>query len=285
MARRVRFIPALLFALTVFLAPGGAGADETRLIQLKHRTAQEIIPLIRPLLGPDDAVTGIDYRLIVRTSESNFKEIDRILARLDVAQRQLRITVEQAVAKNAASTSQSLSGGARVGDKARITLPPGPSADRGAVVQTDNLRYSADSRSTSAGNTITQTVMALDGQRAYIRIGQSVPYVEKILSLGPNQTTITQNIRLQDVTTGFDVVPHVHGDRVRIEITPRLATLQDPATGLANIQELTTTVDARLGQWIDLGAILGRRDEVGRAILESTAVQSGERRTVRLKIE
>lgn len=80
-------------------------------------------------------------------------------------------------------------------------------------------------------------------------------------------------------------MPHVHGDSVRIEITPRLSTLQDPATGRADLQELSTTIETKLAVWIDLGAILGNRDEVERAILESGSAASGERRTVWLKIE
>jgi type II secretory pathway component GspD/PulD (secretin) len=285
MSLRASFILVPLMALTVFLALTDARADETRVIQLKHRTAQDIIPVIRPLIGPDDALSGIDYRLIIRTSEKNFEEIDRILGRLDVAQRRLRITVEQVAAGDETSTSQSLSGEKRLGDQARVTLPAGPSRDHGLVVQEDGLRYSANERSTTARNANVQTIMTLDGQAAYIRVGQSVPYVTKILGMSRHRPTITQGVALQDVTTGFEVVPHVHGDRVRIEIAPRLATLQDPATGLADFQELSTTVDVRLGEWVDLGAIVGDHDQVGRAILDSAATRSGERRTVRLRIE
>lgn len=285
MPRRTSFIPVLLIALAVLLPLNDTGADETRIIQLKYRTARDIIPVIRPLIGPDDALSGIDYRLIIRTSERNFKDIDRILGRLDVAQRSLRITVEQMAAGTDTSTSQSLSGETRTGGDARITLPAKPSGDRGLAVQKNSLRYRANDRSTTTETANTQTIVTLDGQAAYIRVGQSVPYVKKIIGLSRNHPAITQGVVLHDVTTGFEVVPHVHGDRVRVEITPRLATLQNPATGLADFQELATTVDVRLGEWIDLGAIVGDHDEVGRAILDSSATQSGERRTVRLKIE
>lgn len=127
--------------------------------------------------------------------------------------------------------------------------------------------------------------MTLDGQRAHIRIGQSVPYVKKILTLTKNQIAIEQGVELRNVTTGFEVLPRVHGDHVRIEITPRLSTLDNPATGLVNFQELTTTVETKLGEWIDLGALLGSGNDVQRAILESAATESGERRTVHIKIE
>jgi len=278
-------VTALLVALTALLTLAGVSAQEMRVIQLKHRPAGEIIPLIRPLLGPEDALSGMDYRLIVRTSDRNLKEIERLLAQLDVAPRQLRITVEQRVADDRDTATHSVAGEVRIGDKARIELPEKSPDDRGLVAQKDDLRLRTGRRTTAGRNETAQTVMALDGQRASIRIGQSVPHVKKILALGRGQVLIAQGIELQDVTTGFDVLPRVSGDRVRMEITPRLSTLRDPATGLTNYQELATTVEAKLGEWIDLGTILGHRNEIDRAILESAATESGERRTIRLKIE
>ena len=283
---RARLIAAaLLVALTALLASAGVSAEEVRIIQLKHRPAGEIIPLIRPLLGPEDALSGTDYRLIVRTSDRNLKEIERLLTQLDVAQRQLRITVEQGVADDRDATAHSVAGEAQVGDRARVKLPEKSSDDRGLVVQKDNLRFRTNQRTTAGRSLATQTVMTLDGQRAAIRVGQSVPHVKKILAIGGHHALVARDIAFQDVTTGFDVLPRVRGDRVLMEITPRLSTLRDPATGLADFQELTTTVEVKLGEWIDLGAVLGRRNEIDRAILESASTESGERRSIRLKIE
>jgi hypothetical protein len=164
-------------------------------------------------------------------------------------------------------------------------LPAKPPQQGGLVVQKDGLRYQTSRRTSAASNATTQTVMTMDGQRAWIRIGQSVPHVRKILALSRRQLVLIQDIELQDVTTGFDVLPRVHGDQVLVEITPRLSSLRNPATGLADFQELSTTVETRLGEWLDLGEILENRGEVHRAILESASTTSGERRTVRLKIE
>jgi type II secretory pathway component GspD/PulD (secretin) len=278
-------IHVLLLAFAALLALSAAGADETRVIQLKHRPASEVMPLIHPLLGPDDVLNGMDYRLIIRTSDRNLKEVERILAQVDVARQRLRITVEQASAGDRATTSQSVTGAARIGDKARVTLPAKPPQKGGLVVQKDGLRYQANRRTTAASNANTQTVMTMDGQRAWIRIGQSAPHVRKILALSRRQLVLIQDIELQDVTTGFDVLPRVHGDRVLVEITPRLSSLRNPATGLADFQELSTTVETKLGEWLDLGEILENRGEVHRAILESAGTTADARRTVRIKIE
>jgi type II secretory pathway component GspD/PulD (secretin) len=227
----------------------------------------------------------MDFRLIIRTSDRNLKEVERILAQVDVVRQRLRITVEQASAEDRATTSQSVTGEARIGDKARVILPAKPPQKGGLIVQKDGLRYTTNRRTTTASNANTQTVMTMDGQRAWIRIGQSVPHVRKILALSRRQLVLIQDIELQDVTTGFDVLPRVHGDRVLVEITPRLSSLRNPSTGLADFQELSTTVETKLGEWLDLGEILENRGEVHRAILESATTDSDERRTVRLKIE
>lgn len=285
MSRGHPAIHVLLIVLAILLAPGLAFSDEARVIQLRHRTASDVIPLIRPLLAPDDALTGTDYRLIIRTSDRNLKEIERLLEQLDVAQRQLRITVEQGSAGDRETTSHSVTGEARIGDKARVILPGKPPENGGLIVKKDGLRYSTVRRTSTTSNANTQTLLTMDGQRAYIRIGQSVPHVKKILALSRRQLVVVQGIEYQDVTTGFDVLPRVRGDRVLVEITPRLSSLRNPATGLADFQELSTTVETNLGEWLDLGEILGNRGEVQRAILESAATTSGERRTVRLKIE
>ncbi len=280
--------PAMKFlamALTVLISVTGAWADGARLIQLKHRPAAEVIPLIRPLLGPDDALSGTDYRLIIRTSDGNLKEIERILGQIDVAREPLRITVEQATADERDRASQSVSGELQVGDNARIALPDKSPDEGGLIVQKDRLRYNTLRRTTTARNASTQSVMTQDGQRAHIRIGQSVPHVKKILALSQRHLITVPGVELQNITTGFEVLPRARGDRVWLEITPRLSSLQDPGTGLVNFQELSTTVDTKRGEWVDLGQILGNRSEVERAILESAATTSGERRTVRLKVE
>jgi len=285
MSRHRSNIRLLLIGLVVFLTAINAFSDEARIIQLKHRTAREIIPLIQPMLGPHDAVAGADYRLIIRTSEATIREIERILAQVDVTRRQLQITIEQLSAENRTQNNQSVSGRARIGDNAHIVLPNKTPNENGVQIAKDNLRYSATKSKQTLSNNNTQTVMTLDGQRAYIRVGQSVPHVKRILAISHQGAAIAHEVGFQNIISGFEVLPRVHGKHVKIEISPRLSTLENPETGLVNFQELSTTVEAKLGEWIDLGAILGSRSEVHRTVLESGSGQSSERRIVRLKIE
>ncbi len=287
----IKLLRVALLGLATFLTclvPAQA-ENEIQIIQLKHRTADEIIPVIRPLLGPNDALSGTDYRLILRTSEKNRKEIDRILSQIDVAQRRLRITVKQVVVADRATTSHEISGEVRIGSEGRLRVPSSTAADnKGLVVggpKPEDPRYQTKRITTASRDENVQSVTTMDGQRTYIRIGQSVLHVKKILALAKNQAIITQGVELQNVTTGFEVLPRVEGQNIRLEIVPRLSTLEDPATGLARFQELATTVTVKFGEWFDLGEIATANDEIQRAILESGAVRSGEHRTVLLKVE
>lgn len=124
MSRHRWAILAVLIALPALLMPGMGAADETRIIQLKHRNAADLMPMIRPLLGPDDALSGMDYRLSLRTSDRNLHDIERLLAQLDVDQRRLRITVQQTVAEDQATASQSVTGETPVVTRGELCCPP-----------------------------------------------------------------------------------------------------------------------------------------------------------------
>lgn len=263
-----------------------ANADETRIVQLKHRSAAEIIPLIQPLLGPNDAITGTDFRLIVRTSDKNFREIERLLAQLDAARRQLRITVKQTVAREAENSGVGVSGEVK-NDNVRIQLPrQSPPDNRGAIVQKDGLRLETRQTRTTSSNSSTQFVSTLDGSPAFVRVGQSFPHVQRILAIaGKQQVLLAQGVSFHNVVTGFDVTPHVQGESILLQIAPRLSSLSNPTTGLVNFQEYSTTVVVKPGDWVDIGGLTGAGDEVRRAILDSAGTQTGERRTIMIKVE
>lgn len=275
--------------LLIAIRSVAATADEIHVIALKHRTAQELIPVIRPLLGPADAVSAMEYRLLVRTSPRRLAEVERVVQQLDVAQRNLTLTVRQGSQADNRSSSQELSGEVDVGKHGRVTLPRHQENNRGAVIEGQGsdarLRYQTRAERGSASDNRTQTLRVQDGKPAYIRLGQSAPHVKRIISLSGRQLAVAQDLEYRNVVTGFEVLPRVQGERVQLDITPRLSSLADPATGLANFQELRTTVNVRLGEWIDLGAISGAGENVRRAIVESATAGDDEQRSVWVKVE
>ena len=83
----------LRYLLLFLLFAGVASAAPIEVITLKHRSAGDLVPLIQPLLGKDEAVSGMGNQLIIRSG--NLRQIRRVVESLDKAQRNLTITVRQ----------------------------------------------------------------------------------------------------------------------------------------------------------------------------------------------
>jgi type II secretory pathway component GspD/PulD (secretin) len=282
----------LVLCLCLAFIPPGASAGEVRLIELRHRTAEELLPILSPVVPAGEALTGRGHQLIHRGSPRTRQQLEQLLAQLDVAVQTLKITVRQTAVQDSDRTRYSVSGAGSAGSgNVRVyTNRPSPAGSEPGLTATvggrhGHVRVDASTRQTRGRGESVQTLRVRDGARAHIRIGQSVPHVRTILALTNNQTIINQGIELQDVTTGFDVLPRVRGDQVLLEITPRLSSFANPAVGLVNFSELRTTVMVKRGEWIDLGLLGGTGSEVRRTLLDSASHNESERRTVLLKVE
>ena len=65
------------------------------IIELQHRSAQDVLPVLVPLVEPGGSLSGFDYKLFLRASPANREEIRRALSALDTPPRRLRIEVSQ----------------------------------------------------------------------------------------------------------------------------------------------------------------------------------------------
>jgi hypothetical protein len=283
-------IKRLLGLCVLMLLAGAALADyPLRIIQLKHRSAEELIPVIRPMLRPDEHIGGMNYQLLVRASEKGQRDIELLLAELDRARKNLNITVQQNVGRSGDSTSQGISGEGRAGD-VRVIVPPrrDGTGSGGLIVGgsgEDSLRYQITRSTGTSQDSNSQFVRVMEGAPAFIRLGQSLPYVQRFIAYAGNRIVYGQDTQFLNVTTGFDVLPRLNGDRVELEISPRLSFVGNRGIQDVRFQELRTTVSVKLGEWVELGGINSARDEVSRAIFETASTQSGEQRVVRLKVE
>ncbi len=271
------------FALVLLLSVVGiVPADTLHVIELRHRPAAEIEPVVRPLLRADEGLSATGYQLILRASESRRVEIERIVRTLDVAPRQLTVTVRQTVARDEQRRRDAVSGEIGIGSRGNVIVGDKPPSSTDGQ---DSVRYRGQRQTSTASEAQLQTLRVQDGKSAFIRIGQSQPAIERIVVLtGRGPVLAERGVQLRDFTTGFDVLPRVRGDTVELEITPRLAGPK-AAEGVFRFQELRTTVSVHLGEWIDLGALVTQSSDVHRAILESAATQTGERADIALKVE
>jgi len=167
-----------------------AAEPELRVIPLKHRLADEVIPVVRPLLAPGDSVSGMDSRLIVRATPRTFAQIERLLAEIDTPRRNLRISVRHAGESERVHDSQGVSGDVRRGNT-RIVVTNGNHSTGGVSVgrtgPDGNIQLHIERRITTTRDTSSQNLTVLDGGRAFLRVGESLPQVQPFLVLVGNR--------------------------------------------------------------------------------------------------
>jgi hypothetical protein len=252
-------MPALL--LVVLGAAVGqvvAAEQEIRVIELRHRSADDLIPVVRPLLGIDGAVAGDGYRLIVRDERATVDAIEKVVRELDVAKRNLRVTVRQTSGEDVRRP------GAGVAQE-----------DGGRIVR----RYATGQSETE------QYLQVLDGETAYVEVGRSIPELSLFVELAGPHLELAQGVHYREVVTGFVVSPRLLGDEVELAISPRLSFLTDHGPRIVEFHELHTHVRLRLGEWVDLGGTMSGADAVSRTILRVWRTGSSASRTILLRVD
>lgn len=260
-------------------------------IPLRYRTAQDVIPIIQPLLAREGSVSGLQGQLVVRTTPANLEEIKRILASVDTAPRRLLITVRQDADATRSERSSEVSG--RIGsDRARVIVPDSGDRRGGNVVLRDGddrLRARVlDTRSAESDRN-TQSVQVMEGREAFVRVGQSVPVpqrrVQRTVVGGQVVEQVVDSVEYRDVTTGFYVLPRVSGDRVTLDISPQREMLSTQVPGGVNVQRVVTTVSGRLGEWIEIGGIAQDSSEQQSVLLGRGSTGASGSRRVLIRVE
>lgn len=256
--------PSLLVSLA--LAAGGAQAQDIEVIALRHRTADQVLPLLRPFVEQGGALTGQGYQLFLRTTPSNARQLRQMLVSLDRAPRQLVISVRQD----------------REGESASRSI----GAD-GSVTTTNrrvygNVNIEANDTRTTGTSGASQTIRVLEGARAFIAIGTAIPMTFRQFVTTPHGLTEVRGTVLHEAVTGFHAQPQIAGDQVTIELAPEQTTLT--ASGPERAQ-LSTTVRGRLGEWIAVGGADLRGDSQSSGILSSGQQSASQSRGVWLRVE
>jgi hypothetical protein len=278
-----RWLIGLCLALWAVLAPA---QERVEVITLNYRTAAEVIPVIEPLVGAEGALTGMQNKLIIRTDAARLAQIKDIIASLDTRPRRLMITVRQNVTREALEQEASVYGTAG-GEHGRITVPPTPGrADARIELGDEDDRVGAKVRSTQGAETSgeTQQVQVLEGNAAFIQAGQSVPYRGRTVYRDAfGRTVVEDNTSYRDVTSGFYVLPRVQGDRVTLEINPQRNTLGQ--RGAVNVQQASTVLSGRLGEWIELGGIRQQAQYQGSGIGSFSRQGQSDERSIFVRVE
>ncbi|MCA3221791.1 MAG: hypothetical protein ING41_05320 [Burkholderiales bacterium] len=262
---RRRRLLALGLACALAL-PRGARTQEIEVLALRHRNADELLPLLRPFVEPGGALTGQGFQLILRTGPANRAQIHQLLASLDRPPRQLLVAVRQ--------------------DRAVEEERRGLAADGSVIVGTQgaggSVRVQGGNERSLATQDATQTIRVTEGGRAWIAMGTAVPLTFRRLATTPQGLTEVVGTVYYEAVTGFFVRPQLAGEQVTLDLEPE----QGSATvrGLER-SALSTRVQGRLGEWIAVGGADVREDRSASGLLSSERGVERNRRGVWLKVD
>ncbi len=256
-----------LTLILLLLSLPAAAQQELEIIQLRNRTVDQIVPVLRPLVEPGGSVSGMNDQILLRASRRNIEQIRQVLATLDTAPRNLVIRVSNDISQESEREGAALSGRIELGQGGNNRI-------RGRAYDT----VSSGSRSSS------QRIQVMEGGSGYIMVGRSLPVPFRQVVMGPHGVAVSENLVYRDIGSGLHVTPRVAGDRVTLEISPQFEREQGRLGG-ADIQRLSTTVSGRLGEWIELGGSSQEESGRERGYTSYANTRGRDSRSVWLKVE
>lgn len=261
-------------ALGAVLLAAAAWAQSLQVIDLEHRTAQEVIPILQPLLEPGAALSGQDYKLFVRTSNANLAQLRAALAQIDKQARQLFVSVRQGTEQEIERERASVSGTLRTGDGG-VSVNERPRANSGVTVRGSDSNY----RTQGGG---VASVQVIEGNSAFISTGTSVPIVTAVAAGGGRRPWAASSTSYRDLSSGFVVTPRVNGQLVILDIDQADERVSN---GSIQTQRLTTQISGPLGEWIQLGGVNESAESNQRGILSRQHTTRSDARTIWVKVE
>lgn len=279
-------VKRFLLVLLLFAALPLWAQQEVEMVALRHRPADQLLPVLSPLVEPGGAITGMGNQLIIKASRRNREQLKQALAALDTAPRMLRIRISQNRDEAGSGQETGVSGDLNLGSNVRI-IQPGRSGGGSLQIQrgdsTVNVR-ATDTRSARSA-TSSQMVQVMEGGKAFIQVGQSIPVPLRQAVAGPGGMVLSETTVYRDIGQGFYAEPRLAGDRVTLDISPSNDTPGHYGPGSVNTQRLSTTVSGRLGQWIPLGGSAQAASLQDRANTELSTRELRDDRSLWLLVE
>jgi hypothetical protein len=204
--------------LAIFFITVPVGSSQTfATLELQHRDADELIPLIQPLLDHEAHLTGDGFRLVIRATPEMIVQVRELLKTLDSPLRDLWVSVRRAQEHRHEDT-------------------------------TDQIHR------TREWDTETYRVRVLEGKSALIRTGTSSERALAGVVLVPWRGPVYVGGTRLEMQQGIVVSARVQADgRVRIDIREVHERERIAGSGRVEARRLATVVTGELGDWMDIG--------------------------------
>jgi Bacterial type II and III secretion system protein/Bacterial type II/III secretion system short domain len=255
-----------LLVAVVLLYATAASAQVVRVYGVKHRTAEELAPLVASAVG-DDARVITDRRtnqLVLSGSPRAVESALALLTTLDVRTRMVRLHYEARRADELASGGVSIAwraaGGAlRIGE---VSWPNGAAA----------LAIGAETDASRRTGKLAGELSILEGRSGRIASGMSLPITSRRIQRGARGESVEESTHFVTAESGFEATPRVLGDgRVELALRPFDASVR--RDGAIERTGADTVVVLAPGATVALGGIV--REESQRHGSFSSAGGSG----------
>jgi hypothetical protein len=251
--------------------------QETAVVTLTNRLPQDILPAITPFLEKGATVKPFENQLIIQASPSNLAALKEIIQKLDVASKQLMISVSNGYDEP---------------------------TDVSAQMQTITTTREAD--------TNIDHIRVNNGQVAYIKTSVTIPLITSqyagsdvyhaqgsfdgigqggIIGGHGSATEIAsatgQTIDYQDLNSGLLVKPELIGNKVRLDLMSQnqqaYNNYQDTTQPTSSGLKTETTLTVPLNKWIYFGGNRTENDPTFQTI--RTQPKDQNQRALWLKVE
>ena len=231
------------------------------ILTLQHRSADELLPLLQPLLEADERIAADGQQLLLRAEPARLDELRSLLEQLDVAPRRLLISVDSRRQEQGEQRGYRLDAQAGRDPQAELRVQRFGTRDNAASLQ---------------------QIQTVEGYPARILIGRSLPVERQARDAYGHPYRYTEQREQQQ---GFQAIASVRGERVSV----RLYSLQDDLVrgrdGSYTNRQSDTLLSGRLGEWIEVAGIRAASAEPGAEVRSRRYDSAAEGLSLRLKIE
>jgi len=224
--RRLLYLLGWLYGASLLAAP-------LTLLPLQHRLPEQVIPSLRPLLGPDEKLLAVGDQLGVLASPETLSQVQQLLAQLDRPLHRLQISLR--------SSQQQASEDRGVQLQGQLGLGQAPS----------RLQAQLRDSQQQGQRQLMQQVQTVEGGRAQLYVGQSYPMAMTTYLQENGHWVAQPGWQYVDLASGFTAQAQLRGEQVLVTVAPQLQ--QRSGQGIASTR-LQTELQGPLGQWLPLGS-------------------------------
>lgn len=257
----------LLYLLIFLLLPLECLA-EVKIIEIKHRVADDFVKPIGALLDSDEKITAAGGHLVLIADGESLQAAVQLIAVLDTPQKNLLISIRHT--KEQQAVGKDLSASVRYAtESTRMT-------GSGAVMRGTSSR------------SLEQQISIIEGGSGRIEIGQEIPFTRQWAALTGETTGYSETIDYASIATGFWIYPvKVSTENVLVDVEPFLsdATGHKQLPPQINYSQMRTRLQVPVSQWYPLGAQMMARDQVSQAIVSWRSADGQENRNLQIRID